>query len=280
MWSELLEKLKTLGASWSLYAALGSFALYLLGYLVLRFQLSTWGVATDLAVLDERYFFAGARFLVYLVTTIANVALLAAPVFLLLWLINRWPRFRQWRERWDYALIGVIFSVLFIELLERKCFAYMNSLLVQGELAGDPWVKQVLCDSSPTAESFFFATLVAGVGLSGWLVLQCQTQKIRRPMLESLSAFFFGVALLLLPVNYGIVVATRTLQKVTNFAPADAWLVWEGAEKTTFLVGDKDRKLVSVPNGEVKNIEITGVDEIFQRLFPQCAAASPQGRKQ
>jgi hypothetical protein len=91
-------------------------------------------------------------------------------------------------------------------------------------------------------------------------------------MLESLLSFFFGVALLLLPVNYGIVVATRTLEKVTNFAPAEAWLVWEGAEKTTFLVGDKDRKLVAIPNGEVKTLEISGVDQIFQRLFPQCAA--------
>jgi hypothetical protein len=273
VWSEALEKLKALAASWSVYAALGSFVLYFLGYLVLRFQLSTWGVATDLSVLDERYFFAGARFLVYLVTTIANVALLAAPVFVLWWLINRWPRFRQWREGWDYALIGLVFSVLFIELLGRKCFAYMNSLLVQRQLAGDQWVKNVLCDTSPTAETFFFAALVAGVGLSGWLLVQCQSQKIRRPMLESLLSFFFGVALLLLPVNYGIVVATRTLAKVTNFAPAEAWLVWEGADKTTFLVVDKDRKLVAVPNGELKTLEITGVDEIFQRLFPECTAA-------
>src|SRR5262249_41417255 len=149
-----------------------------------------------LSVLDERYFFAGARFLVYLVTTIANVALLAAPIFLLWWLVNRWPRFRQFRETWNYALVGVIFSVLFIELLERKCFAYMNSLLVQPQLKGDPWVKKVLCDSSPTAEPFFFAALVAGVGLSGWFLLQCQSQEIRRPMLESLLSFFFGVALL------------------------------------------------------------------------------------
>ena len=121
-------------------------------------------MVTDLAVLDERYFFAGARFLVYLVTTIANVALLAAPVFLPLWFMNRWPRFRQWRETWDYALIGVIFSVLFIELTERKCFAYMNSLLVQRQLTGDAWVKWVLCDSSPTAGSFFFSPR----WLQGW----------------------------------------------------------------------------------------------------------------
>jgi hypothetical protein len=45
-------------------------------------------------------------------------------------------------------------------------------------------------------------------------------------------------------------------------------LVWEGKDKTTFLIADKERKLVAVPNAEVKKLEITGVDNIFRRLFP------------
>jgi len=65
-----------------------------------------------------------------------------------------------------------------------------------------------------------------------------------------------------------VIISTRQLPKVTNFAPAEAWLVWEGKDKTTFLVADKDRKLVAIPNAEVKKLEITGVDNIFQRLFP------------
>src|SRR3954470_24740202 len=48
MWSTLLEKVKGVGATWSVYTALGSFVLYFLGYLVLHFQLATWGVITDL----------------------------------------------------------------------------------------------------------------------------------------------------------------------------------------------------------------------------------------
>ena len=68
--SELSDKLKELGANWAVYSALGSFALYLLGYLSLRFHLTVLGVGTDLAVLDERYLFAGTRFLVYVVSSV------------------------------------------------------------------------------------------------------------------------------------------------------------------------------------------------------------------
>ena len=156
MWSTLLEKLKGIGTSWTSYTAMGSFALYFLGYPVLRFQLSTWGVATDLSILDERYFFAGARFLVYLVSTVVNVLLLASPPLLIWWLLSRWARFSQWWGSRNHALIGVVFSVLFIQLVEKKCFGFMNSLLVQRQLEGERWLKAVLLDSTSAHESLFF----------------------------------------------------------------------------------------------------------------------------
>jgi hypothetical protein len=235
----------------------------------LRFQLSTWGVATDLAVLDERYFFAGARFLVYLISTLVSVLLLASPILLVWWCLNRWTRFRQWRETWNYAMSGVVFAVLFIQVVEKKCFQFMNSLLVQRQLAGDEWLKGVLRDTSSKHEALFFAVLVAGVAATGWLLFQSKSHGIRRPAPEAMLTFLLAVEFLLLPVNYGVIVSTRELAKVTNFAPAEAWLVWEGKDKTTFLVGDKDRRLVAIPNAEVKKLEITGVDNIFQRLFPE-----------
>ena len=90
----------------------------------------------------------------------------------------------------------------------------------------------------------------------------------RRPFAEGLLTLLVAVEILLLPINYGIVVSTRELPKVSQFAPAEAWLVWEGKEKTTFLVLDKERKLVSISNSEVKKLEITGIDQIFRRIFP------------
>ena len=60
----LQTTLKALAGSWASYSALGSFALYVAGYLALRFHLTALGVGTDLAVLDERYVFTGARFVI------------------------------------------------------------------------------------------------------------------------------------------------------------------------------------------------------------------------
>jgi hypothetical protein len=67
-WTGLSDRVKTLAVDWTAYAALGSFVLYLLGYLTLRFHLTALGIGSDLSVLDERYLFAGAKFLVYLVS--------------------------------------------------------------------------------------------------------------------------------------------------------------------------------------------------------------------
>jgi hypothetical protein len=268
-WATVTEKVKSVGGVWPIYTALGSFCLYFLGYLVLRFQLSAWGVATDLAALDERYFFAGARFLVYLVSSAVNALLLASPLLLAWWLINKTLRFQRWRKAANYALLGVIFGVLFIQLIERKCFQFMNSVLVQQQLEGDDWLKAILLGRSPNYESLFFAALIAGVTASAWLLLEARTRPFRRPAVEALLIFLVAVEFLLLPVNYGIIIATREIPRVSQFAPAEAWLVWEGKEKTTFLVVEGGRKLVSVPNAEVKKLEITGIDHIFRRLFPE-----------
>jgi hypothetical protein len=268
VWNAFIEKIKGIGASWSAYTAMSTFVLYFLGYFVLRFQLSTWGVATDLSVFDERYLFAGARFLVYLVSTCVSALLLSSPILLVWWRLNQWPRFQQWRHTWNYPMMGVIFAVLFIQLIERKCFQFMNSLLVQRRIEGEDWLKTVLLDPSSKYEAQFFIALVAGVTVTGWLLFESKSHKIGRPVLEALLVFLFAAEFLLLPVNYGVIVSTKQLPKVANFSPADAWLVWEGKDKTTFLIADKERRLVAVPNAEVKKLEITGVDNIFRRLFP------------
>jgi hypothetical protein len=266
MWTTILEKMKGVGATWSVYTALGSFVLYFLGYLVLRFQLATWGVIADLSVLDERYFFAGARFVVYLVTSTVNALLLAFPLFLAWWLLNRSLRFQAWRKAANTATAGVIFGVLFIQFVERKCFQFMNGLLVQPQLDGDRWLKAILLNES--SDSLFFAGLMMGFAITAWLLVQAKSSPTRKPAAEAMLIFLVAVEFLLLPVNYGIVISTKSLCKVTQFAPAEAWLVSEGKEKTTFLVMDKQGKLVSVPNSEVKKLEITGMTQIYQRLFP------------
>ncbi len=76
MWNDFTEKLGSVAGKWTAYAAFGSFLLYLLGYLTLRFQLTTYGVATNLDLFDEKYLFAGCRFLVYLVSAVPNILII------------------------------------------------------------------------------------------------------------------------------------------------------------------------------------------------------------
>ena len=73
--SELINKIESLVGKWTSYTAFATFVLYLVGYLTLRFQLSVYGIATNLDVFDEKYLFAGCRFLVYLVSEVPVVLL-------------------------------------------------------------------------------------------------------------------------------------------------------------------------------------------------------------
>src|SRR6478672_5180372 len=95
LWEDLKSKVHGLLGSWASISALGSFVLYLFGYLALRFHLTTLGIGTDLAVLDERYLFTGAKFLVYLAATIPIIVLLALVLAVVLTLPG-------WGVKWLY----------------------------------------------------------------------------------------------------------------------------------------------------------------------------------
>src|SRR5690349_1005134 len=111
LWNDLKKSVINLSANWASLAALGSFAIYVLGYLVIRFHLAVFGVGTDLSVLDERYLFAGAKFLVYVLSTIPILVLLgivltlvalvgAALVYIASWPLHRsFPKAFRWRSR-------------------------------------------------------------------------------------------------------------------------------------------------------------------------------------
>ena len=77
-----------LAGSWAVISALGSFVLYLAGYLSLRFHLTVLGIGTDLNVFDERYLFSGAKFLIYLTTTLPICVLLLLVLFVAVSMIS------------------------------------------------------------------------------------------------------------------------------------------------------------------------------------------------
>src|SRR6266498_2078573 len=120
----IADHLKSYATSWAGYSAFGSFLLYLLGYLVTRFELTMLGVARNLDVLEERYFFAGAKFVVYLLATVPSLLLLLlvpAAIVCLLWRLlpaQLRSRFQAIRPGTFY-LTGIIFATPATQFVAR-----------------------------------------------------------------------------------------------------------------------------------------------------------------
>jgi hypothetical protein len=303
-WKVLGETTKEFIAPLAAGVSLGSVALYLPGYLALRFHLTALGIGTDLAVLDERYLFAGAKFLVYLVSSVPTIALvvlvLAAVVALPGWLVSlvigargrqavgRWWAnvLAWWRVPTRLALLGVILAVGLIQFVMRQCFVLSN-LLLAPQLPEPAWLGTLLLARTEGPRALYFAGLVAGTVITGTLGLISWYQKGHTAwsvLLTGLLSFFVGVQVLLLPVNYGILIADKTIPRVSSLsgqealgASEDIWLVWEGKESVTYLTriraGDKEsRKLVTLPRGQVQRTELTAYEPILRVLF---AAGTP-----
>ena len=293
----LKTKIGTLRESWAIGTALGSFVLYLVGYLALRFHLTALGVGTDLAVVDERYLFAGARFAVYLVATVPSVILLALLPGLAVYFLSKITAVRnRWSKIWDWwskpgrlAFTGIIMSVAMIQLVMRQCFLFSNLLVAPG-LPEPDWLKALLLAQSGGPMALYFAGLVAGTALTGLICYHCRhRQDYTRSsvFLTRLLMLLVVIQILLLPVNYGILVVDKKVPRVTAAGGQEslgreqtAWLIWEGKEGVTFLIRDQSgggdrRRLVSLPRREITKIEISAYDAILQVLFGSRPKALP-----
>jgi hypothetical protein len=267
---------------WALFTAVGSFFLYLFGYLSLRFHLSAMGVATDLSVLDERYFFAGAQFLVYLVTAVPIVLLFALPIYFVGWLFRRglqrwWLWFVSKPER--PMIAGVIGSVVLIQFYVRKCLLFMD-LLLRNDLPEPEWMQKILLDGNGAIQSLYFAGLLAAVfALAGlWLTANRQA---RRPAViwNGTLALLIAIQFLMLPVTFGVLIADQDTPRVASLdgkelmkANEEAWRIWEGKDGTTFFVrtwskGVATTRLVTLDNKKIEKTEIVGYDRVLKLLF-------------
>lgn len=258
----LAETLKAFVAHWGTLVAVSSFLVYLFGYLSLRFHLTTLGIETDLNLLDERYLFAGARFLVYTVSAIPILVLLAliavglaAPLFLLARIISSWlpaPVGREpaprdvaglralWRRPATPVLLGILLATALIQLVMRQCFV-MSNLLVRETLPGPDWLQALLLADNEAVRSLYIAALLAAlIACWGLLMAALGREPIGKPWmrpLQALLALLIAIAVLLLPVNHGILIAGKTVPKVvvhdSNYGSldrcADTWLIWNGS---------------------------------------------------
>jgi hypothetical protein len=287
LWKDFTEQLGNLAGKWTAYAAFGSFVLYLLGYLTLRFQLSTYGVATNLDIFDEKYLFAGCRFLVYLVSSVPNILIIVLVLAAIGYVPYRLVpvsikvRLKSWVSDWcatpiHLPLLGIILGVVLIQFVLRRCFAFGNVLLSK-ELP-DEWITSVLLTSDGKL-ALYFSGLLAGTLLTAVILLYI----LRRGTATTSSSrvfvgvlvFLVAVEFLLLPVNYGVLISTQQLPRVAGFSGEQKtaeeqsdWLVWDSKDAVTYFVRDsKDqRTLVTIPRKDVR-VGIVAYDDIFCVLF-------------
>ncbi len=280
--TSLLARLQEFAGSWAGYSTLGSFALYVAGYLALRFHLTALGVGTDLAVLDERYVFTGARFLIFLSSLLPSIVLLSLPLLVVGWLLTRIVRQRipgervlgWWAQPSRLASCGILVALFFIQFLMRQCFLLSNLLLAEC-LPPPSWLRGLLLN--PTNASLYFIGLVAGVCVTGGLWYAAQRAAVQTAWsraLTGLLAVLVAIQFLLLPVNYGVLVVDKNLPKVADLGGVEpltegqeAWLIWEGKDGVTWLVRTPNangvtRQLVTMPQKEVKRTRILRYDTL------------------
>lgn len=266
---EFREGLRSIAANWAVYTALGTFALYVLGYLALRFHLTTLGVATDLEVLNERYLFIGTKCVVYLLSFVPIIVLLVIGPLALVYL--RAYRATQ-RAAGDSAtsqaatspalplelmgivkrpapmfgylsLLGTVISVLLIQIVMRKTLELEQLLLAPRR---DQFLSPILFAPDPATRAPYFAGLVFGC-LITWSLLFVAWQRERGDtwgrFLTGLCALMVGIQTLFLPINYGVLVLDKSFARVREVPkatlPGNAaaiWLIWEGKDTRTFLV--------------------------------------------
>jgi len=284
--SDLLQDLgasvSALGGNWTKYSVVGSFVLYVFGYLAVRFHLTAIGIGTDLAVLDERYLFAGARFFVYLVSSVPSILLILLPIFAVLLGLARFSpvaaralRTLPARRPAAFAWWGVVAAVIMIQFVMRQCFL-LNNLLLAPALPADPsWLVGLLYGDQWTPLFFAGLMLMCGITASIWIAIRHADPGGLVGVGRGLLAFLVVVQILLLPVNYGILIMDRVLPRVAGVSgdPTSegdaAWLVWEGKDGVTFLVRHRNqqRVLLTLPRADVKRIEIVGFDPLVPTLF-------------
>jgi hypothetical protein len=304
LWDKAGEMLGGLATKWTGYAAVGSFLLYLFGYLALRFQLSFYGVNTNIDAFDEKYLFAGCSFVVYLVSTVPSALMLALVLMVILYLpyklipVGFRSRVKGWLLQWaanplHMPVLGIVFAVLFIQLVERVCVVLTGNVLLAKSLP-KIWIANVLM-SNEGRLALFFAGLISGTMITGavlFYVLERQTvQSGLYRTLVWLLGFLFAVEILFLPVNYGILISTQLLPRVAEISAdkplsngAVSWLVWDSKDALTYLVRDPgdQRMLVTVPSKDTM-IRIIGYDNIICVLFcgnaPGDSNSPPEGTK-
>jgi hypothetical protein len=294
----LKDKLDATFGGWVSVAAAGALLLHAMGFLSMRYYLTALGVKVDLSLIDSRYVFEGASCAVFLLMVLVDLLLLLLAASLALFLLSRLvPRSGRerlragLRARWDrlrprhqapgrLILVGIVFAVLTIQIVMKQCFQ-VQGLLFRGAPREPAWLKDLLLAPAEAGRVAFFMGLLAAVVLMAVLRLAAargSALEAAHPGLGLLTVLL-GLAVALLPINYGVLTSGRPIPRVAHlgddraFAGRQAWLVWEDRDELTLLVvspavgaAPPARALVTVPRKEAGKVEIGEEDYVLQRL--------------
>ena len=267
----------------SAYAGVGTFLLYLFGYLALRFHITALGIVTDLGLLDERYFFAGARFVVFLAFCLPIVTMIGVPAVLLAKLVSNRLR-PAWKKRMASEFrrpavllwISVVLALIVIQARMTVCL-YMLDLPLAARLPGPPWLDELLTQHDNIYLTFFFIELLLCAAAVCWPVIAASRLPLDSRGLKALfgtAAVLAVLTVLLIPVNFGMVVMPYSMQRTTSIGKAplaagqQGWLLFEGKEWMTYFVkSPAGVSVVAVPVKEIDKIEVKGSDSLFDVLY-------------
>jgi len=280
----IAEHFKSYAAAWAGYSAFCSFILYLLGYLVTRFELTMLGVARNLDVLEERYFFAGAKFVVYLLATIPSLLLLLLVPAAIVWSLSRLvpaqlhSRLQAIRSG-TFHVTGIIFAILVIQFVARQCFVF-NNLLLAPTLPGPAWLQAVLLDDQDQVAPLFFAGLVGATAITAAFLMAGNKrlgEPEQRSWLAQLLMLLLALEALLLPINYSILIAHKSFPRITEAQARPerrTWLIWENNNQATVFIlpatSVDERALITVDARKLDaEKQIVAYDSLLRILFAE-----------
>ena len=253
-------------------------AMYLCGYLVIRVRMNVLGIPADVSGLDERYLFAGANFIVYVVLALNRllqiVVVLAAvaviPLALAWWVAlsrSRRDRLATWSARMSppiglVAALGAI-ALSFAMIGMAEPWWSDHDLLFAPQLSE----RAATIAGSHDSTSWIFmeylaASIAAGVGtlIAAWA-------GVRRSVLVAAFAAL-ALQLLSLPMLYGALSADTFQPKVQLTDGSTGWIVWEGPASITLFVDTGRPTLIRRSKQDSQSpLTIIGFERILHRLI-------------
>jgi hypothetical protein len=171
---------------------------------------------------------------------------------------------------------SVVLAVVAIQFWMNACLP-LHDLPLAARRPAPEWLFALLKNHNPIDLTLFFLGLLICAAVVCAPVIAASRLPLQTAWLRALfgaATVLAAIAVLLVPVNFGVVVMPYSMERVGAVGKAPlpaaqrAWLLWEGKDWMTYFVqADGAMKLVSVPAKEIDRIEVSGSDSLFDVLY-------------